>query len=528
MGRRKNGTPIKKSTLRNTSKKFKKITSVMQSISQEDRLNESTKDFNLSKIVNNSIHSTRDSETHRNNLDESVCLYIGGMYDGYPLLFFPEMSSWIYIDEFPMNQEVAVKFGNTYDEQIRGFLSEVTKYFKVAGYGFKEHLSENNLVMYENLKDSNKFIMYFYNTKFPDSCASNTIFAESLQTVNTLYLSSEIPHETILAKISYPLNIIATSDSLIFNLSSCHQGNITNFLYHHYIKDIKYSIIKCSTRTYTPENMISEAKTCTLIQCFNLLDMHYQSLDQEKLEIMKEQEPTYYYTKANRVYTTGSEIIFNPEYEEPEPVKSEDGDEPEDEAEDAEDDIDQEDPPKFTLSDEELEQRYQDDHDTKKRLWDKLLINRSDTDSGITSKKILSSLGIKIKKNKNDNVDHNIIDSIEKLQLGVRDKKSKKHSTTKTLQSPTSTINASSSVESSSTLQLSSDTIKSTTESPETEDLHEPVNTTGREPVATKGSSKRMQRRTKTEEYTKTGTQTWSTKDITVDVKPYVRKKRKY
>ena len=515
MSRKRRGTPIKKSRsrTRKDTDKLKKITNIIQSVSQEERLEESKKDFNLSKIVNESLKSS-DSESANDN----VCLYVGGMYDAYPLLIFPQMSSWIYTDEFPMNNEVAQKFGNTYDEQIRNFLSEVTKYFKVAGYMFKEHLSENNLVMYESSKDPKNFIMYFYSTKFPESCATSSLFAESLQTVNTLYLSSENPHETLLSKVSYPLHIIATCDSLVFNPEYTPK-TITNFLYHHYVKDIKYSIIKSPSRTYTPENIHSEAKSCTLVQCFNLLDMHYQSLDPEKLEVAREQEPTYYYTKANRVYTTGTEINFNPEYEEPEPVNenhNEDSDNEDTDREDTDREDDNEDIPiqKFTLSEDELEERYQEDHDTKKRIWDKLLINKSAGDSS-DSKTILSSLGIKIKKNKNDNIDHGIIDAIETLQISKEKRRAKKETTV-----------------SSATLQIGDEVDKDGTQrgeapNPELKTDYEVSEARSADKPPTGPVRSRMSRKTKSSLTGCFGSDV-SRPECVISVNPYSRKKRQY
>ncbi len=420
MRRKRKGTPIKKSK-KSTNKKHEKILQSLDHISQEERLTEIKKDIVASKKINDTIKN-------QPQVNDQICLYTSSMYDVYPLLFFPEMSSWIYIDEFPNRDNKS--FGDTPELQIQNFLSQATSHFKVAGYVFKEHIQDSNLVMYENKNDPDKFVMFFYNTKYPESLLTNSVFEEALSSVNVLYLSADIPNKTILSKVSYPLKIIATDSSLGINakLTIENSDTVTQFLYHNYVKDITYSIVKCPHRTFVLDNIKAEAQSATVVDCFNILDMHYQSLDPEKLEILKEQEPTYYYTKADKIYDTGTEIDFNPEYEEPQPVTEDHNDDDQEDHnnndqedhEDNEHDQEEEESPKYIPSEQELDARYLDDHDTKKRLWDKLVdSNHSEPQSvknDLEYKKILKSIGVKLKKNKNDKISRDIVDEIDKVQ----------------------------------------------------------------------------------------------------------------
>jgi len=220
----------------------------------------------------------------------NVGLYIGSRHDIIPLLLFPEMKRWIYIDPLPVY--LAGFKEDKYPKHMKKemYLRDVCVEFEKAGYGLNERNDKERLMLFKNGKSE---VYYFHSTFFPKCSYMQRMLMKS---VNYLYLSAYCPDRIILNMIckTKPLTLLIWHVPLFYNwregndiIDFENDKNLTTFLLFNYVENVKYiylNDINTNNDKSLREQIINNKKlkldpsSVEKIPCINLLDYHQKEL----------------------------------------------------------------------------------------------------------------------------------------------------------------------------------------------------------------------------------------------------------
>lgn len=229
-----------------------------------------------------------------------VGLYIGSRHDIIPLLVFPEIKRWIYIDSLPV-----YKAGFKEDKYPKGmkkemYLADVQIELGKAGYTLDNRNDNERLLLFKNGKSKNgtREIYYFHSTFFPKcSFLQRTLMKD----VNYLYLSAYCPERIVLNRVckTKPLTLLIWHVPLFYNwrkgdsiIDFENDKNLTTFLLFNYVENVKYIYLN-DTNTNNDKSLREQIRinkkidpSCVeKIPCINLLDYH-----QKEIKTYTEQE----------------------------------------------------------------------------------------------------------------------------------------------------------------------------------------------------------------------------------------------
>ena len=216
-----------------------------------------------------------------------VGLYIGSRHDIIPLLLFPEIKRWIYIDPLPVY--LAGFKEDKYPKHLKKemYLVDVQIEFAKAGYTLDERNDRERLMIFKN---GAREVYYFHSTFFPKcSFMQRTL----MKCVNYIYLSAYCPERIVLNMIckTKPLTLLIWHVPLFYNwrkgnsvIDFENDKNLTTFLLFNYVENVKYVYLN-DTNTNNSKSLREQIINKNLklkidlsavqkIPCINLLDYH--------------------------------------------------------------------------------------------------------------------------------------------------------------------------------------------------------------------------------------------------------------
>jgi hypothetical protein len=219
----------------------------------------------------------------------NVGLYIGSRHDIIPLLLFPEIKRWIYIDSLPVYNAGFEE--DNYPKHLKKemYLVDVCVEFAKAGYTLDERNDHERLMLFKN--DKNMEIYYFHSTFFPKCSFMQRALMKS---VNYIYLSAYCPDRIVLNMISKtkPLTLLIWHVPLFYNwregndiIDFENDKNLTTFLLFNYVENVKYIYLNDtntnnskSLREQIRNNKKLDPSSVEKIPCINLLDYHQKEI----------------------------------------------------------------------------------------------------------------------------------------------------------------------------------------------------------------------------------------------------------
>ena len=209
-----------------------------------------------------------------------VGLYIGSRHDIIPLLLFPEIKRWIYIDSLPVYNAGFKE--DTYPKYLKKdmYLADAETEFGKAGFKLDIRNDKDKLLLFKNEK---REVYFFHSTFFP-KCSHKQ--KELLSEVNYIYLSAYCPDRIILNMIckTKPLTLLIWHVPLFYNwrkgndiIDFENDTNLTTFLLYNYLENVKYIYLndtKGDIRDQISNNTKINVKSIKKIPCINLLDYH--------------------------------------------------------------------------------------------------------------------------------------------------------------------------------------------------------------------------------------------------------------
>jgi hypothetical protein len=213
-----------------------------------------------------------------------VGLYIGSRHDIIPLLVFPEIKRWIYIDSLPVYKAGFEE--DKYPKHLKKemYLRDVCLEVAKAGYVLSERNDNERFILFKNgLRE----IYYFHSTFFP-KCSNMQL--RLMKDVNYLYLSAYCPDRIVLNMVckSKPLTLLIWHVPLFYNwrkgnsvIDFENDKNLTTFLLFNYVENVKYIYLNDkntdndkSLREQIRNNKKLDPSSVEKIPCINLLDYH--------------------------------------------------------------------------------------------------------------------------------------------------------------------------------------------------------------------------------------------------------------
>jgi hypothetical protein len=211
-----------------------------------------------------------------------VGLYIGSRHDITPLVLFPEIKRWIYIDSLPVYNAGFKEDEYPKDKKKEMYLIDVQTELIKAGFELKEKNDKERFLLFKNGKCE---LYYFHSTFFPKcSDMQRTL----LKDVNYLYLSAYCPDRIILNMVCKikPLTILLWGCPLFYKWE---QGNfvidfekdtsLTTFLLFNYVENVKYIYLNDvggMIRDQIRDNKKIDTSSLQKISCINLLEYHHR------------------------------------------------------------------------------------------------------------------------------------------------------------------------------------------------------------------------------------------------------------
>jgi len=247
-----------------------------------------------------------------------VGLYIGSRHDIIPLLLFPKINRWIYIDPLPVYKAGFEE--DKYPTHLKKemYLTDVQNEFTKAGFVFHERRDNERLLIFNNGKSNNdrsnnyaRELYYFHSTFFPKcSYMQRTLMKD----VNYLYLSAYCPERIVLNMVckTKPLTLLIWHVPLFYNwrkgdsvIDFENDKNLTTFLLFNYVENVKYVYLNDtnsdndkSLREQILNNKKINISGVEKIPCINLLDYH-----QKETKTYTEQ-PHYFKTLKDVPFTS--------------------------------------------------------------------------------------------------------------------------------------------------------------------------------------------------------------------------------
>ena len=226
-----------------------------------------------------------------------VGLYIGSRHDIIPLLLFPEIKRWIYMDSLPVYNAGFEEDKYPKRKKKDMYLADVEKEFTKTGFSLDNRDDNENLLLF---KKSGREVYFFHSTFFP-KCS--VLQKKMLKDVNYMYFAAYCPDRIVLDMIckTKPLTLLIWHVPLFYNwrkgnyiIDFKNDRNLTTFLLFNYVENVKYIFLndkntmnKKSLREQIRNNKINHFDV-EKIPCVNLLDYH-----QKESKLFN--EPQYYF-----------------------------------------------------------------------------------------------------------------------------------------------------------------------------------------------------------------------------------------
>ena len=217
-----------------------------------------------------------------------VGLYIGSRHDIIPLLLFPEIKRWIYIDSLPVY--LAGFKEDKYPKHLKKemYLADVQIEFTKSGYILNERNDRERLMLFKN---GAREVYYFHSTFFPKCSFMQRAL---MKDVNYLYLSAYCPERIVLNMVCKikPLTLLIWHVPLFYNwrkgdsvIDFENDKNLTTFLLFNYVENVKYIYLN-DTNTNNDKSLREQIRinkkidpSCVeKIPCINLLDYHQKEI----------------------------------------------------------------------------------------------------------------------------------------------------------------------------------------------------------------------------------------------------------
>jgi hypothetical protein len=215
-----------------------------------------------------------------------VCLYIGSRHDIMPLLLFPEIKRWIYIDSLPVYSAGFKEDNYPKNMKKEMYLADAEKEFVKAGFTLDIRNDDEKCVLFKNEKRDSE--VYFFHSTFFPKCSLKQ--RKLMKDVNYIYLSAYCPDRIILNMIckTKPLTLLIWHVPLFYNwregndiIDFENDKNLTTFLLFNYIENVKYIYLNDkntdnsnSLREQILNNTTLDPSGVEKISCNNLLDYH--------------------------------------------------------------------------------------------------------------------------------------------------------------------------------------------------------------------------------------------------------------
>jgi hypothetical protein len=226
-----------------------------------------------------------------------VGLYIGSRHDIIPLLLFPEIKRWIYMDSLPVYNAGFEEDKYPKRQKKEMYFADVEKEFEKAGFLLDNRDDNDNLLFF---KKGDLEVYFFHSTFFP-KCS--VLQKKLLKDVNYMYFAAYCPDRIVLDMIckTKPLTLLIWHVPLFYNwkkgnyiIDFKNDRNLTTFLLFNYVENVKYIFLndkntmnKKSIREQIRNNKINNFDV-EKIPCINLLDYHQK-------ESNTFNEPQYYF-----------------------------------------------------------------------------------------------------------------------------------------------------------------------------------------------------------------------------------------
>ena len=214
----------------------------------------------------------------------NVGLYIGSRHDIIPLLLFPEIKRWIYMDSLPVYKACFEE--DKYPKGLKKemYLADVEKEFTKAGFKSDNRNDKERLCVFKNGK---REVYFFHSTFFPRCSKKQRTL---MKDVNYIYLSAYCPDRIVLNMIckTKPLTLLIWHVPLFYNwregndiIDFENDKNLTTFLLFNYVENVKYIYLNdknTNNANSIREQIINNKKinvaSIEKISCSNLLDYH--------------------------------------------------------------------------------------------------------------------------------------------------------------------------------------------------------------------------------------------------------------
>ena len=215
-----------------------------------------------------------------------VGLYIGSRHDIIPLLLFPEIKRWIYIDSLPVFNAGFKE--DDYPKALKKemYFADVEKEFEKAGFSLYNKVDSDKLLLFKNGK---REVYFFHSTFFP-KCS--VLQRKLMKDVNYIYLAAYCPERIVLDMIckTKSLTLLIWHVPLFYNwrkgndiIDFANDKNLTTFLLYNYVENVKYIFLndKNENNYHSLKQQIFNNKKLNIsavekIPCVNLLDYHYK------------------------------------------------------------------------------------------------------------------------------------------------------------------------------------------------------------------------------------------------------------
>jgi hypothetical protein len=219
-------------------------------------------------------------------------LYIGSRHDIVPLLVFPNIQRWIYMDGIPV-----FKAGFEEDEypaatRLERYLKDVQTEMKKAGFTLVKSEPKQKMLVFQKGK---REVVYFHSTVFPDCTKKQK---ELMKDVTFLFLKAFTPDKVVLSMVKQtkPLTLLIWHAPLFFRWQTHNfvvdfekDRDLVTFLLDNYVENVKYVFVRDKRIDYDnalPNQIMKNVKldvsNIEKIPCVNLLDYSYQEYKDNK------------------------------------------------------------------------------------------------------------------------------------------------------------------------------------------------------------------------------------------------------
>jgi hypothetical protein len=215
-------------------------------------------------------------------------LYIGSRDDIIPLLVFPEIQRWIYIDAVPAMKAGFQEDDYPADKRLEMYLKDICFELGKAGFELARQEPKHKMLVFQKGK---REVYYFHSTVFP-ACTKKQ--KDLMCDATYLYMSAFTPDKSVLSMVcqTKPLTLLIWHAPLYYNWENGgnfvvdfeNSRSLVHYLLNHYVENVKYIFVndtKISTkhggiRQLIRDNVKLDVSSVEKIPCLNLLDYNYK------------------------------------------------------------------------------------------------------------------------------------------------------------------------------------------------------------------------------------------------------------